>query len=202
MPEPLDVVAYAVDVEDFPVVAHAHVGIVLVLQKIVGEALLQSLPAGEPRLLCHHAAQGVHRDPGLGVVDFSHGPLAGVHSLHKLFHVLNVQAVPEIHAYAVDHNEGSGVHGHGVACAHNHAGGACCDPFHDDVHLSAESFQGVVDCDPGVKVAAAAVQLDGDVAFVLDRCQILHEALRGDVESGLRFARPPVCRLFTHNVAV
>ena len=45
----------AVDVEDFPVVAHAHVGIVLVLQKIVGEALLQSLPAGEPRLLCHHA---------------------------------------------------------------------------------------------------------------------------------------------------
>ena len=32
MPEPLDVVAYAVDVEDFPVVAHAHVGIFLVLQ--------------------------------------------------------------------------------------------------------------------------------------------------------------------------
>ena len=102
----------------------------------------------------------------------------------------------------MDHNEGSGVNGHGVTGAHNHAGGTGRDPFHDDVHLSAERFQGVVDSDPGVEVAAAAVQLYGDAALVFDSCQILHEALRRDVEAGLRFPRPPINGLLAHNVAV
>ena len=44
-------------------------------------ALLQSFPPGHPRFLCHHAAQGVHAEAGLSVVDFSDGTLAGVHSL-------------------------------------------------------------------------------------------------------------------------
>ena len=76
------------------------------------------------------------------------------------------------------------------------------DPFYDDVHVAAERFQCVMDCDPGVKVAPTAVEFYGDVGFVLHGRQIFHEALRRDIEAGLRLACPPVDRLLAHNVAV
>ena len=102
----------------------------------------------------------------------------------------------------MDHNQRSGVHGHGITGAHNHAGSAGSDPFYDDVHVAAERFQCVMDCDPGVKVAPTAVEFYGDVGFVLHGRQIFHEALRRDIEAGLRLACPPVDRLLAHNVAV
>ena len=74
--------AHSVDVEHLLVGAHAHVWIVLVLFELVGEALLQSLAAGEPRLFGHHAAQRLDGDPCFPVVDLGHGPLAGVHAFH------------------------------------------------------------------------------------------------------------------------
>ena len=194
--------AYSINKKHLSVGAHAHFWIVLVLFDCVSEALLQSFAAGEPRLLGHHAAESIDFDPCLAVVDLGDGPLAGVHSFHKLLHVLHVHVVPEHNAYAVDHNQGTGVHGHCVARAHDNARSTGRDSLDNDVHLTAESFQRVVDCDPGVEIAAAAIELDGDVSLVFDCCQILHEALRRDKKAGLRFACPPVNGLLAHNVAV
>ena len=173
-----------------------------VVEQGIGEAVVDRLLTDHPRLAGHHAAELVDLDAGLGVVDLRDGPLAGVEVLLELLQVLQVVVVPQEPADAVDHDHTAGVDLHLVAGAHDDAGRAGSDALHDDGLGAAQALDRVVNGDAGVEVAAAAIDLDGDVALVLHGSQILEEAFGGDVEAGLRLARPPVDRLAAHDVAV
>ena len=119
------------------------------------------------------------------MVDLRDGPLARVEVLLELLQVCEGVVVVEQPGDAVDHHHAAGIDLYLVARAGDDAGRAGRDAFHDDDLVAGQALDGVVDGDAGVEVAAAAIDLDGDVALALDGREILHEALGRDVEAGL-----------------
>ena len=199
--EALDVVPDASDEEHLLVGAQGDVG-AFVCEQGVGKAVVNGLLPDHPRLAGHHAAELVDLEAGLGVVDLRDGPLARVEVLLELLQVCEGVVVVEQPGDAVDHHHAAGIDLHLVTCAGDDTGRAGRDAFHDDDLVAGQALDGVVDGDAGVEVAAAAIDLNGDIALALDGREILHETLGRDVEAGLGLARPPVHRLTAHDVAV
>ena len=168
----------------------------------VGESSVHDLVSDEPCLgfdkldkLGDVAASlgGVHVDDGLVACVYlaAHGGQVG-----------GVVVAEQKRSRAVHHEDGAG-HDHDlVTRARDDRCGGCGDSLNLHGDGGGERLEHVVDCQTSKEVSTATVEVDGDVARVLNLVQFLVELLDADVDTIERFARPVVLGRFLHHLAV